>query len=153
MQICWRHSLSHTGRESSRYLVSWDSSGASTDKVSPDRNVTGTGSRRRRGRGLACGGWGRGSGRGTGAGGGAGGRRSCGLGCGCDLGTPRRRAGSRLGGGENLKTSGISIMPSSFRKILTWRVWAYLRSETRTWRYGDMKARRAWLKSGASLLN
>ena len=84
-----------------RYLVSWDSNGASTDKVSPGRNVTGTVRHRRRGR--ACGGWGRGSGRGTEAGGVAGGRRSCGPGCGCGRGRLRRRAGSHPGAGEILK--------------------------------------------------
>ena len=77
------------------YLVSWDSSDASTGTASPDRNVTGTGSHRRRGQ--ASDGWGRGSGRGSVW---AGGRYWVGSGCG---GTRWRTGGSHPGGGGNLK--------------------------------------------------
>ena len=96
------------------YLVSWDSSDASTGTASPGRNVTGTGSHRRRGR--AGGGWGRGSGRGIGAGGVAGGRRRAD--CGCGRGRRRRRAGLLQGAGENLN-----------------------RAEMRTRRHGDTESR------------
>ena len=102
LEICKYETQFVTGEP--RYLVSWDSNGASTGTVSPGRNVTGTELHRWRGR--AGGGWGRGSGRGTEAAGGvASGRRSCGQGCGCDRGRLRRRAGSHPGAGEILTTS------------------------------------------------
>ena len=80
------------------YLVSWDSSDASTGTASPGRNVTGTGSHRRRGQ--ASDGWGRGSGRGNEAGGVARDRRR--EDCGCDLEIQRRRGESLPEAGENL---------------------------------------------------
>ena len=79
------------------YLVSWDSSDASTGTTSQDRNVKGSAPRRRRARAGGCGhGWGWGSGRGSVW---VGGRYWAESGYG---GTRLMTGGSHPGGGGNL---------------------------------------------------